>query len=139
MKKIYLFVLCFLLLINVKASDVLNEIKIEYEKNVLTTSTRSYADERYIFKIDYLGDIANLNAEQLNFALNQSSNDYLKVFGNIKVTIIPDPNGKFKNINNKIFVGYAGGMFGNSISENVMPNNIASEKNLSFTIENPIL
>lgn len=139
MKKIYLFVLCFLLLINVKASDVLNEIKIEYEKNVLTTSTRSYTDERYIFKIDYLGDIANLNAEQLNFALNQSSNDYLKVFGNIKVTIIPDPNGKFKNINNKIFVGYAGGMFGNSISENVMPNNIASEKNLSFTIENPIL
>ena len=139
MKKIYLFVLSFLLLINVNASDVMNEIKIEYENNVLTTSTRSYTNERYIFKIDYLGDVTSLTADQLAFALNQSSNDYLKVFGNIKVTIVPDPNGKFKNIENKIYVGYTGGMFGNSLTETVMPNNTATKENLSFTIKNPIL
>lgn len=139
MKKIYLFAILFLTLINVKASNIMNEIKIEYENNVLTTSSRSYNNDRYIFKIDYIGDITSLSSNQLEFALNQSSNDYLKVFGNIKVTIVPDPNGKFKNIKNKIYVGYIGGMFGNTLNENIMPNDTATKEDLSFVVKNPIL
>ena len=103
MKKFWLFVLGFLFVMNVYASDVLTEINIEYQNNLVTTSTRSYSNNRYIFEIDYLGDMTDLNDEQLNFLLSQSSDDYLKAFGNIKITILPDPNGKYKNISNSIF------------------------------------
>ena len=139
MKKIYLFVLSFLLILNIHASDVLNEVKIEYENNVITTSTRSYSNGRYIFKIDYIGDITNFNDSQLDYILKQASKDYLKAFGNIKVSVVPDPNGKFKNIKDKIFIGYSGGMFGSSLNETVMPNDTASKENLTYTVKNPIL
>ena len=102
MKKFGLFVLGFLFMINIHASDVLNEINIEYINNLVTTSTRSYSNNRYIFAIDYLGDVTNLSNEQLDFLLSQSSDDYLKAFGDIKITILPDPNGKYKNISDKI-------------------------------------
>ena len=65
MKKFWLFVLGFLFVMNVYASDVLNEINIEYINNLVTTSTRSYSNNRYIFEIDYLGDVTNLSNEQL--------------------------------------------------------------------------
>ena len=139
MKKFGLLVLGFLFMINVYASDVLNEINIQYMNNLVTTSTRSYSNNRYIFAIDYLGDVTNLNSEQLNFLLSQSSDDYLKAFGDIKITILPDPNGKYKNISDKIFLGYSGGMFGNSLYETVMPNDTATKENLTMLIKNPIL
>ena len=139
MKKFWLFVLGFLFVMNVYASDVLNEINIEYINNLVTTSTRSYSNNRYIFEIDYLGDVTNLSNEQLNFLLSQSSSDYLKVFGDIKITILPDPNGKYKNIRDNIFLGYSGGMFGNSLYETVMPNDTATKENLTMLIKNPIL
>ena len=138
MKKLFLLVLC-LLSVNVYGADSLNELKIEYLNNNITTSSRSYSNNRYIFTIDYLGDVSNFSDEQLSFALKQKSNDYLKIFGDIKVTVVPDPNGKFKNIGSNVFVGYAGGMFGNSLLENVMPNDIASKENLSFIVKNPIM
>ena len=138
MKKLFLLVLC-LLSVNVYGADSLNELKIEYLNNNITTSSRSYNNDRYIFKIDYLGDVSNFSDEQLDFALKQKSNDYLKVFGDIKVTVMPDPNGKFKNVGSNVFVGYVGGMFGNSLTENVIANDIASKENLSFTVKNPIM
>ena len=138
MKKLFLLVIC-LLSINVYGADSLNELKIEYLNNSITTSSRSYSNDRYIFKIDYLGDVTNFSSEQLNFALKQKSNDYLKIFGDIKVTVVPDPNGKFKNISSNVFVGYAGGMFGNSLTETVMPNDTARKEGLSFTVKNPIM
>lgn len=138
MKKFYLLVLS-LLFINVHASDTLNEINIEYQNNLITTSNRSYNNDRYIFQIDYLGDINNLSNEQLNYILTQKSNDYLKVFGDIKVTITPSKTGTYRNINNDIFIGYSGGMFGNSLAEDVMPNDTATLENLTFTVNNPIM
>ena len=138
MKKLFLLVLC-LFGINVYGADSLNELKIEYQNNSITTSSRSYSNNRYIFNIDYLGDVTNFSDEQLDFVLKQRSNDYLKIFGDIKVTVVPDPNGKFKNIGSNVFVGYVGGMFGNSLTDTVMPNDIASKENLSFTVKNPIM
>lgn len=135
--KILIFLIC-LFSFNVYGSDSLNEIKIEYQNNVITTSSRTY-NNRYIFKIDYLGDITNFNNEQLEFALKQKSTDYLKVFGNVKVTINPDPNGKYKNIRSNVLVGYSGGMFGNSLNETVMPNDTAYKENLEFSVNNPIM
>ena len=84
---LFLLVIC-LLSINVYGADSLNELKIEYLNNSITTSSRSYSNDRYIFKIDYLGDVTNFSSEQLNFALKQKSNDYLKIFGDIKVSTI---------------------------------------------------
>lgn len=135
--KILIFLIC-LFSFNVYGSDSLNEIKIEYQNNVITTSSRTY-NNRYIFKIDYLGDITNFNNDQLEFALKQKSTDYLKVFGRVKVTINPDPNGKYKNIGSNIFVGYSCGMFGNSLNETVMPNDTAYKENLEFSVNNPIM
>lgn len=139
MKKFYLLVVGVFLFFNVYAAENLNEITIEYQNNSITTSTRSYTNDRYIFQIDYIGDITNLSNEQLNYILKQKSNDYLKVFGDLKVTINPDNTGKFRNINNNVFVGYSGGMFGNSLNEDVMPNDTASLENLTFKIKNPIM
>ena len=87
MKKLFLLVLC-LFGINVYGADSLNELKIEYQNNSITTSSRSYSNNRYIFNIDYLGDVTNFSDEQLDFVLKQRSNDYLKIFGDIKVSTI---------------------------------------------------
>lgn len=135
MKKFYLFV-CLFLCFNVYASEGLNDISIEYQNNSITTSTRSYSNNRYVFLIDYTGDINNLSDEQLDFILKQESSDYLRVFGNINVRINPNSRGVR---NNGIFVGYSGGMFGNSLYEDVIPNDVAHLENLSFSVLNPIL
>lgn len=132
MKKFYLFVFSLFLIFNIHASEVLNGIEIEYQNNIITTSTRSYSNDRYIFQIDYIGDVMDLSNEQLDFILNQESNDYLKVFGDINVRVHDIKK-------NNVFVGYSGGMFGNSLNEDVMPNDIANLENLSFVVKNPIM
>lgn len=136
MKKIYLLIFTILFSINVYASETLNEISIEYQNNLITQANRNY-ENRYIFQIEYTPTISNLTEEQLNYILTQESNDYLKVFGEIKVKV--NPYGIYRNLKNDIIVGYSGGIFGNNLYENVLPNDIASKQNLSFVIKNPIL
>ena len=70
MKKIFLLLVSFLFILNVKGSDSLTEFDITYVDNALTKAIRSYTDNRYIFDMEYIGNITNLTSEQLDFALN---------------------------------------------------------------------
>lgn len=132
MKKIFLLLVSFLFILNVKGSDSLTEFDITYVDNALTKAIRSYTDNRYIFDMEYIGDITNLTSEQLDFALNQESSDYLTVYGTLSVKT------NYRNIND-IYVGISSGTFGNNINDEVMPNDVASKKNKNFEIKQPIM
>ena len=139
MKKLFIFFISLFLGLNVFASDILNEIDITYLDNALTKATRSYTNNRYIFDIEYIGDVTNLTSEQLSYALNQESSDYLTVFGNLNVKIMPSKNGVYKNIEDKIFAGISSGTFGNNIDDDVMPNDVANLNSTNFQIKEPIM
>jgi len=132
MKKVILIFISLLFVFNVNGSDSVTEFDITYLDNALTKATRSYTNNRYIFDIEYIGDISNLIESQLAYALSQKSDD-LTILGDLYVKT------NYKNINDKIFVGISSGTFGNNIDDEVMPNDVASLKNKNFEIKQPIM